>query len=95
VITYKLHLENVDWEEMKATLSQDNFDNGRTPEQLKISFTNSYRTCIAYAGDVIDKPLRVYASLAQLVYYRMVFVMLTSLMSGHSLLTVAKELLVQ
>ncbi|WP_256973352.1 GNAT family N-acetyltransferase [Nostoc sp. T09] len=59
MITYKLHLENVDWEEMKATLSQDNFDNGRTPEQLKISFTNSYRTCIAYAGDRIIGTARV------------------------------------
>ncbi|WP_298914919.1 GNAT family N-acetyltransferase [uncultured Nostoc sp.] len=38
---------------MKATLSQDKFDNGRSAEQLKASFTNSYATCIAYAGDHI------------------------------------------
>lgn len=52
MIIYKRDLKNVDWEEMKATLSQDNFDNGRTPEQLRASFTNSYSTCIAYADDV-------------------------------------------
>ncbi|MDM9381560.1 GNAT family N-acetyltransferase [Chlorogloeopsis sp. ULAP01] len=44
---------------MKATLSQDHFDNGRSPEQLKTSFTNSYRTCIAYAGDRIIGTARV------------------------------------
>ncbi|MBD0387407.1 MAG: GNAT family N-acetyltransferase [Nostoc sp. C3-bin3] len=44
---------------MKATLSQDKFDNGRTPEQLKASFSNSYTTCIAYAGDRIIGTTRV------------------------------------
>ncbi|KOP23442.1 GCN5 family acetyltransferase [Hapalosiphon sp. MRB220] len=59
IITYKRDLENVDWEEMKATLSQDKFDNGRTPEQLRVSFANSYATCIAYAGDRIIGTARV------------------------------------
>ncbi|WP_242057691.1 MULTISPECIES: GNAT family N-acetyltransferase [Nostoc] len=44
---------------MKATLSQDKFDNGRSPEQLRASFTNSYATCIAYAGDRIIGTTRV------------------------------------
>ena len=53
-ITYKQNLEDVDWAEMKETLRQDNFDNGRGPEQLKLSFENSFAACIAYAeGSII------------------------------------------
>ncbi len=48
-VIYKETLENVDWAEMKETLRRDNFDNGRTPEQLRRSFENSAVTCIAYA----------------------------------------------
>ena len=48
-IIYKTNLENIDWTEMKTTLRQDAFDNGRSPEQLKTSFENSYAICIAYA----------------------------------------------
>jgi uncharacterized protein len=39
-ITYKTELDTVDWAEMKATLHQDAFDNGRSPQQLKTSFEN-------------------------------------------------------
>jgi predicted GNAT family acetyltransferase len=59
MISYKRDLENVDWEEMKATLSQDKFDNGRSPEQLRVSLVNIYATCIAYAGDRIIGTARV------------------------------------
>jgi predicted GNAT family acetyltransferase len=52
-ITYQNHLSNVDWDEVKAKVKEDDFDNGRTPEQLKKSFENSYATCIAYDGDKI------------------------------------------
>ncbi|MBD0267973.1 MAG: GNAT family N-acetyltransferase [Cyanobacteria bacterium Co-bin8] len=38
---------------MKAILHQDDFDNGRSPEQLKASFENSYATCLAYAEEQI------------------------------------------
>jgi ribosomal protein S18 acetylase RimI-like enzyme len=48
-VTYKRDLESVDWEEMKAAVNADDFDNGRSPEQLRASFANSYATCIAYA----------------------------------------------
>ena len=48
-IIYKTNLENIDWTEMKTTLRQDAFDNGRSPEQLKTSFENSYAVCIACA----------------------------------------------
>ena len=49
-IIYKDNLDGVDWEEMKATLAEDDFDNGRTPAQLEASFTNSAHVCLAYAA---------------------------------------------
>ena len=48
-IKYRTTLAGVDWQEMKATLAADNFDNGRTPEQYRISFENSDFVVIAYA----------------------------------------------
>lgn len=48
-INYKRDLAGVDWQEIKKTLVEDDFDNGRTPAQLKLSFENSAVTCLAYA----------------------------------------------
>jgi len=48
-ITYTLELSAVDWDEMKAAVQADDFDNGRTPGQLRLSFLNSYVACVAYA----------------------------------------------
>ncbi len=58
-IVYKTDLDNVDWAEMKATLRKDAFDNGRSPEQLKTSFENSYAACIASADHRIVGTARV------------------------------------
>ena len=58
-ISYKTDLDSVDWEQMKVTLSGDNFDNGRTPEQLRASFENSYGSVIAYDNDRIIGTARV------------------------------------
>jgi ribosomal protein S18 acetylase RimI-like enzyme len=58
-ITYKRDLDGVDWVELKATLAADHFDNGRTPEQLRASFENSYSTCLACDGDRIVGTARV------------------------------------
>lgn len=58
-VAYKTDLNRVDWVQMKATLRQDEFDNGRSPEQLKASFENSYATCIAYAEEQIIGTARV------------------------------------
>lgn len=53
-ITYKTDLGGVDWDEMKATLLRDDFDNGRTPAQLEKSFAQSAHVCLAYtAGRLI------------------------------------------
>ena len=58
-VTYKTNLDRVDWAEMKATLQQDDFDNGCSPEQLKVSFENSYAACIAHLEDRIVGTARV------------------------------------
>ena len=47
-ITYKMDLGGVDWGEVKATLVQDDFDNGRTPAQLEASFAQSAHICLTY-----------------------------------------------
>lgn len=52
-ITYKLDCEGVDWIAMKSALLADDFDNGRSPDQLEASFRNSAVTAIAYDSDRI------------------------------------------
>jgi len=37
-IVYTTDLAHVDWEAMKAILVEDNFDKGRTSQQLRDSF---------------------------------------------------------
>lgn len=49
-ITYTTELAGVDWAQMKATLAADDFDNGRTPEQLRESFEASYVSVVAHDG---------------------------------------------
>jgi ribosomal protein S18 acetylase RimI-like enzyme len=52
-IEYRTDLDGVDWAQLKQTLGEDDFDNGRSPEQLARSFANSAVSVIAYAGDRI------------------------------------------
>jgi ribosomal protein S18 acetylase RimI-like enzyme len=52
-IVYKTNLAEVDWARLKDILAADNFDNGRTAEQLRTSFQNSYAAVVAYDGDRI------------------------------------------
>lgn len=55
-IGYRDDLAGVDWEALKRVLAEDRFDNGRTADQLRRSFENSARVCIAWcAGRVIGK----------------------------------------
>lgn len=49
-VIYRTDLAGVDWVELKATLAQDQFDNGRTPEQLRTSFENSRAVVLAWAA---------------------------------------------
>ena len=59
MITYTFDLTNMNWDEMKSILKDDNFDNGRSVEQYKISFENSFAACIAYDGERMVGNVRV------------------------------------
>ena len=48
MVHYKRDLDDIDWAEMKDTLREDKFDNGRTETQYKRSFENSFTTCVSF-----------------------------------------------
>ncbi|MBX3053509.1 MAG: GNAT family N-acetyltransferase [Caldilineaceae bacterium] len=52
-ITYTTDISRVDWAALKAAVSADDFDNGRTPAQMRISCENSAVNIFAYAGEEI------------------------------------------
>ena len=52
-IRFTTDLAGVDWRALKTAVAADDFDNGRTPEQMRRSFEASFVSCIAYAGDMI------------------------------------------
>lgn len=50
-IQYKMNCDGVDWQEMHDVLIEDEFHNGRSVEQYRISFENSHTVVLAYAND--------------------------------------------
>ncbi len=52
-ITYTSDISRVDWDALKAAVAADDFDNGRTPEQMRLSAQNSFVNVFAYAGEEI------------------------------------------
>lgn len=60
-IVYEDDLRRVDWIALKADLAADEFDNGRTPEELERSFANSYAVVIARAGNQVVGTARLLA----------------------------------
>ena len=44
-------LEGIDWEQAKADLAADDFDNGRSPDALRRSFEQSQHVAFARDGD--------------------------------------------
>jgi len=52
-VVYKEDTRGVDWQQLKSILIEDDFDNGRSPEQLRESFASSYTFSIAYDGQKI------------------------------------------
>ena len=53
-VEYRNDLDRVHWPTLKAALAADNFDNGRSPEQLRRSFHNSHAVSIAWLdGEVV------------------------------------------
>ena len=55
-ITFSQEISGVDWVALKHALSEDDFDNGRTPDQFRLSFENSHSVCFARAeGEIVGK----------------------------------------
>jgi len=55
-ITFTRTTAGVDWVELKQLLHDDDFDNGRSPKQLAVSFESSHAVCFAWTqGKVIGK----------------------------------------
>jgi len=52
-IHFSTDIENVDWTALKAAVAADDFDNGRTPAQMRLSAENSFINVFAYAGNEI------------------------------------------
>jgi GNAT superfamily N-acetyltransferase len=48
-VTIDSDLTRVDWARAKADLAADDFDNGRSPAALRLSFENSAHTALAWA----------------------------------------------
>lgn len=49
-VTYSHNTDGVDWARLKEDLMADDFDNGRTPDELRRSFENSAVVIFAWAG---------------------------------------------
>lgn len=53
-VEYRSDCREIDWRALKVSLAGDDFDNGRTAEQLQRSFENSQGVCIAWCeGKVV------------------------------------------
>jgi GNAT superfamily N-acetyltransferase len=53
VIQYQLTTEGIDWAALRQALVDDDFDNGRTPAQYRISHENSAAVIFVFDGDRI------------------------------------------
>jgi GNAT superfamily N-acetyltransferase len=54
-------LEGVDWDALDKALTADEFNNGRTPDELRRSFENSYATAIVGGGAEVIGTARLLA----------------------------------
>jgi GNAT superfamily N-acetyltransferase len=54
-------LDGVDWDALDKDLTADWFNNGRTPEELRRSFENSYATAIVAQGSRVIGTARLLA----------------------------------
>ncbi len=55
------NLQGVDWGALKASLSADAFDNGRTPDELRRSFEHSHAVVLAWTGQRVVGTARILA----------------------------------
>ena len=51
MIVYRDDLQGVDWEALKQDLILDDFHNGRTTRQLRLSFENSQHVAMGFDGN--------------------------------------------
>jgi hypothetical protein len=58
---YTSTIEGVDWDRLKNDLAADDFDNSRTPDELKQSFGNSHAVAIAWVGAQVVGTARLLA----------------------------------
>ena len=58
-IAFRTDLDGIDWEQLKATLAADHFDNGRSADQLRLSFENSFAAVVAQIGSRVVGTARV------------------------------------
>jgi len=58
-VRFTTDLSEIDWQALKAALTADQFDNGRTPEQYELSARNSYLNVFAFDGDEIVGNARI------------------------------------
>ena len=58
-VTYQLGCAGIDWVALKQTLLADDFDNGRSPEQLRLSCVNSAVNVFALLGGSVIGTVRV------------------------------------
>jgi predicted GNAT family acetyltransferase len=61
LVRYQPGTEGIDWEVLKGRLDADNFDNGRTPEELRRSFDASHSVVIAWLGAEVVGTARMLA----------------------------------
>lgn len=54
-------LAGVDWAALNDALTRDAFNNGRSPDELRRSFENSYATALVGAGDEVVSTARLLA----------------------------------
>jgi GNAT superfamily N-acetyltransferase len=57
-VSFRTVLDGVDWVALKARLAEDRFDNGRSPEQLRVSFENSRAVVLAWLGEEVVGTVR-------------------------------------
>jgi GNAT superfamily N-acetyltransferase len=49
-VAFAMRSEDVDWQALKDALVRDDFDNGRTPEEYRVSHANSFAVVFVRAG---------------------------------------------
>jgi GNAT superfamily N-acetyltransferase len=60
-LRFESGLTGIDWHRLKDDLAADDFDNGRTPDELRRSFAESYATIVVWRGERVIATARLLA----------------------------------